>query len=116
MNLSLTLQFTLACIKMGRSDLAQRAVVAAERRLSVDQWPEYYDTQTGRFIGKQARLFQTWTIAGYLASKMLLERPEISTILTCEEDLDLLEGCACSLNKSGRKRCSRIAAKSQILV
>ncbi|CAA7388287.1 unnamed protein product [Spirodela intermedia] len=109
-------QFTLACIKMGRPELAQRAVAAAERRLSDDQWPEYYDTRTGRFIGKQSRLFQTWTIAGFLTSKMLLERPEMASILSCEEDLDLLEGCACSLNKGGRKRCSRIAARSQILV
>lgn len=112
----MVLQFTLACIKMGRPELARRAVAVAERRLSGDQWPEYYDTRTGRFIGKQSRLFQTWTIAGFLTSKMLLERPEMASILSCEEDLDLLEGCACSLNMGGRKRCSRIAARSQILV
>ncbi|XP_078443883.1 plant neutral invertase family protein [Wolffia australiana] len=109
-------QFTLACIKMGRLDLAQRAVAAAEARLSSDQWPEYYDTRAGRFVGKQARLFQTWTIAGFLTSKLLLEKPEMASILTCDEDMDLLEACACGLNKGGRKKCSRISAKSQILV
>ncbi|KAG6523765.1 hypothetical protein ZIOFF_013651 [Zingiber officinale] len=37
-------QFTLACIKMGRPELAHKAVSVAEKRLSNDQWPEYYDT------------------------------------------------------------------------
>ncbi|KAJ0092988.1 hypothetical protein Patl1_24817 [Pistacia atlantica] len=69
-------QFTLACIKMGRPELAQKAVSMAEQRLSVDKWPEYYDTRSGKFIGKQSRLNQTWTIAGFLTSKMLLENPE----------------------------------------
>lgn len=109
-------QFTLACIKMGRRDLARRAVEVAEKRLSDDKWPEYYDTRTGRFIGKQSRLYQTWTIAGYLSSKMLLDCPEMASILICDEDFELLEGCACSLNKSARTKCSRRAAKSQVLV
>ncbi|XP_010914649.2 alkaline/neutral invertase A, mitochondrial [Elaeis guineensis] len=109
-------QFTLACIKMGRPELARKAVAVAEKRLSNDKWPEYYDTRTGRFIGKQARLYQTWTVSGYLTSKMLLENPEMASILTCEEDLELLEGCACSLTKSARTKCSRFAAKSQVLL
>ncbi|KAL6645687.1 hypothetical protein ACP70R_017295 [Stipagrostis hirtigluma subsp. patula] len=109
-------QFTLACIKMGRRDLARRAVEVAEKRLSDDKWPEYYDTRTGRFIGKQSRLYQTWTIAGYLSSKMLLDCPEMASILVCEEDFELLEGCACSVNKSARIKCSRRAARSQVLV
>ncbi|KAK1318284.1 Alkaline/neutral invertase CINV2 [Acorus calamus] len=109
-------QFTLACIKMGRPDLARKAVAVAEKSLSKDKWPEYYDTRTGRFIGKQSRLYQTWTIAGFLTSKMLLENPEMASILTCEEDLELLEGCACLLNKSARVKCSRLAARSQVLI
>ncbi|KAH7655150.1 Glycosyl hydrolase family 100 protein [Dioscorea alata] len=109
-------QFTLACIKMGRPELARKAVAVAEKRLAEDKWPEYYDTKTGRFIGKQARLYQTWTIAGFLTSKMLLENPELASMLTCEEDLELLEGCACSLSKSARTKCSRSAAKSQVLI
>ncbi|KAG0479741.1 hypothetical protein HPP92_010599 [Vanilla planifolia] len=108
-------QFTLACIKMGRPELARKAVMVAEKRLAKDKWPEYYDTRSGRFIGKQSRLYQTWTIAGYLTSKLLLERPEMASILTCEEDLELLEGCSCSLKRSARSRCSRPAAKSQLL-
>ncbi|KAI4374061.1 hypothetical protein MLD38_012104 [Melastoma candidum] len=109
-------QFTLACIKMGRPDLAQKAVADAEKRLSTDRWPEYYDTRNGKFIGKQSRLFQTWTIAGFLTSKMLVKNPEMASFLFWEEDYELLETCVCALNKTGRKKCSRIMAKSQILV
>ncbi|KAJ9699871.1 hypothetical protein PVL29_005638 [Vitis rotundifolia] len=107
-------QFTLACIKMGRPELARKAVALAEERLSVDHWPEYYDTRNGRFIGKQSRLYQTWTIAGFLTSKMLLENPEMASLLAWEEDYELLEICVCALSKTGRKKCSRSAARSQI--
>ncbi|KAL8228872.1 hypothetical protein R6Q57_013772 [Mikania cordata] len=109
-------QFTLACIKMGRTELAQKAVDLAENRLYADHWPEYYDTKNGKFIGKQSRLYQTWTIAGFLTSKMLLENPEKASLLFWEEDYDLLELCVCALSKTSKKLCARGAAKSQILV
>ncbi|KAL3843556.1 hypothetical protein ACJIZ3_000959 [Penstemon smallii] len=109
-------QFTLACMKMGRGDLAKKAIESAEKRLPVDRWPEYYDTRNGKFIGKQARLYQTWSIAGFLTSKMLLENPEMASVLFWEEDYDLLEICVCGLSNSSRKKCSRGLAKSQILV
>ncbi|KAL0292227.1 UNVERIFIED_CONTAM: Alkaline/neutral invertase A, mitochondrial [Sesamum calycinum] len=109
-------QFTLACMKMGRTDLAKKAIDIAERRLSLDRWPEYYDTRNGKFIGKQARLYQTWSVAGYLTSKLLLEKPEMASLLFWEEDYDLLEICVCALSNSSRKKCSRSLAKSQILV
>lgn len=101
---------------MGRLELAQKAVALAEKRLAVDRWPEYYDTRTGKFIGKQSRLYQTWTIAGFLTSKVLLENPRMASMLLWEEDYELLEICVCGLSKTGRKKCSRGAAKSQILV
>ncbi|CAN6467258.1 unnamed protein product [Victoria cruziana] len=110
-------QFTLACIKMGRPDLARQAISVAEERLPRDHWPEYYDTRTARFIGKQARLYQTWSIAGYLTAKMFLDKPEMASILTCEEDLEVLMGCSCPLSTNPRnKKCSRSAAKNQVLV
>ncbi|KAH8490739.1 hypothetical protein H0E87_023039 [Populus deltoides] len=109
-------QFTLACMKMDRMELAQKAIALAEKRLQVDHWPEYYDTRSGKFIGKQSRLYQTWTVAGFLTSKVLLENPEKASLLFWDEDYDLLEFCVCGLNTSGRKRCSRVAARSQILV
>ena len=116
LNLCLFLQFTLACIKMKRPELARKAIDLAEKRLSSDQWPEYYDTRYGRFIGKQSRLYQTWTIAGFLTSKKLLENPEMASKLFWEEDYQLLENCVCGLGKHGRKKCSRSAAKSHFVV
>ncbi|GFP81224.1 alkaline/neutral invertase a mitochondrial [Phtheirospermum japonicum] len=104
-------QFTLACIKMGRPELARKAVALAEERLPVDHWPEYYDTRHGRFVGKQARLHQTWTIAGYLSSKLLLDNPIMASMLFWNEDYELLENCVCGL-KNGRKKCSRLASRS----
>ncbi|KAG6396362.1 hypothetical protein SASPL_142510 [Salvia splendens] len=109
---TLTWQFTLACIKMGRPELARKAVAVAEQRLPGDSWPEYYDTKQGRFTGKQARLQQTWTIAGYLTSKMLLRNPEMASMLYWNEDYEVLEKCVCGL-KNGRRNCSRLAATSQ---
>ncbi|KAK6139403.1 hypothetical protein DH2020_026855 [Rehmannia glutinosa] len=109
-------QFTLACMKMGRTDLAKKAIDIVEKRLPLDRWPEYYDTRNGKFIGKQARLYQTWSIAGYLTSKLLLENPEMASLLYWDEDYDLLEICVCALSNSTRKKCSRWLAKSQILV
>lgn len=119
--MSLNSQFTLACIKMGRSDLAQKAVDLAEKRLCIDKWPEYYDTRNGKFIGKQSRLTQTWTIAGFLTSKMLLKNPEKASLLFWEEDFEILHNCVCMLNKTGggsssRRKCSRFAARSKVLV
>ncbi|KAF7817987.1 alkaline/neutral invertase A, mitochondrial-like [Senna tora] len=109
-------QFTLACMKMGRVKLAEKAVDLVEKRVGKDGWPEYYDTRSGKLIGKQARLYQTWTIAALLASKMLLRDPTTASLLLWDEDYQLLEICVCSLRKGGRKICSRRAAKSHILV
>ncbi|CAA7017059.1 unnamed protein product [Microthlaspi erraticum] len=103
-------QFTLACIKTGKLELARKAVAVAEKRLKEDEWPEYYDTRSGRFVGKQSRLYQTWTIAGFLAAKKLIEQPEKASLLFWQEDYQLLETCVCGLTKSsGRKKnkCSR---------
>ena len=103
-------------MKMGRPELARKAVDLAEKRLPADHWPEYYDPRNGRVIGKQARLYQTWSIAGFLTSKMLLDNPEVASLLFWEEDYELLEICVCALRNSGRVKCSRGVAKSQILV
>jgi hypothetical protein len=89
---------------MGRADLAKKALQVAEKRLPKDNWPEYYDTRTGRLIGKQARQFQTWTIAGFLLSKLLLDNPEAVKILTFEEDLLLLEAMSCPIDSHPRRK------------
>lgn len=54
------------------TNLVKEAVEAAGKRLKKDEWPEYYDGQSGHLIGREARRNQTWTIAGYLLAKELL--------------------------------------------
>ncbi|GAA0176159.1 hypothetical protein LIER_29204 [Lithospermum erythrorhizon] len=77
---------TAACIKTGRPQIARKAIELAESRLLKDSWPEYYDGKTGRYIGKQARKYQTWSIAGYLVAKMMLEDPSHLGMIALEED------------------------------
>ncbi|KAL6216249.1 hypothetical protein ACLB2K_009475 [Fragaria x ananassa] len=77
---------TAACIKTGRPLIARRAIDLTESRLSKDHWPEYYDGKSGRFIGKQARKFQTWSIAGYLVAKMMMDDPSHLGMISLEED------------------------------
>ncbi|XP_074263728.1 putative alkaline/neutral invertase F [Silene latifolia] len=77
---------TAACIKSGRPQIAKKAIELTESRLLKDGWPEYYDGKTGRFIGKQARKCQTWSIAGYLVAKMMLEDPSHLGMVSIEED------------------------------
>ncbi|CAN1259699.1 Probable alkaline/neutral invertase B [Linum perenne] len=77
---------TAACIKSGRPQIARRALEVAESRLGKDHWPEYYDGKLGRFVGKQARKNQTWSIAGYLVAKMMLEDPSHLGMVSLEED------------------------------
>ncbi|MBE9118477.1 glycoside hydrolase 100 family protein [Lusitaniella coriacea LEGE 07157] len=75
-----------AAIKTGHEELAQRAVEIAIQRLPQQDWPEYYDGQEGRLVGKSARKFQTWTIAGFLAAQELLENPQKVEIVCFAED------------------------------
>ena len=77
---------TAACIKTGRPQSARRAIELAETRLSKDNWPEYYDGKLGRYIGKQARKHQTWSVAGYLVAKMMLEDPSHLGMVALVED------------------------------
>ncbi|KAI3432009.1 Alkaline/neutral invertase [Psidium guajava] len=77
---------TAACIKTGRPLIARRAIGLIESRLSKDHWPEYYDGKLGRYVGKQARKFQNWSIAGYLVAKMMFEDPSHLGMVSLEED------------------------------
>ncbi|KAK1300272.1 Alkaline/neutral invertase CINV2 [Acorus calamus] len=100
-------QLSVACIKMNRPEIAERAVMEAEKRLSKDKWPEYYDTKRARFIGKQARLYQTWSIAGYLVAKLLLAKPESATILMNDEDTELVNAFYCMIDANPRRKRGR---------
>ncbi|KAH9320586.1 hypothetical protein KI387_015225 [Taxus chinensis] len=82
---------TAACIKTGRPQIARKAIELMERRLAKDGWPEYYDGKTGGYIGKQARKYQTWSVAGYLVSKMMLEDPSHLGMISLEEDKKILK-------------------------
>ena len=84
------LQLTVACIKMNRLEIAERAVEVSDRRIARDKWPEYYDTKRERLIGEQSRLFQTWSIAGFLVAKLLLETPYKSRMLCNNDDEEIL--------------------------
>jgi hypothetical protein len=79
---------TAAAQKMRRSELAYHAIAIAERQLVSDDWVEYYDGPDGRLIGKEARKYQTWTIAGYLLAKELIANPNHLKLVTFDE-LDL---------------------------
>lgn len=100
-------QLTVACIKMNRPDIAENAIKLVEKRISRDKWPEYYDTQRARFIGKQARLFQTWSIAGYLVAKLLLANPSAAKILINEEDTEIRNAFSYLFSAHPRKKRGR---------
>lgn len=70
----------------GQPQITRKALDLAKNRLLKDGWPEYYDGKLGRYIGKQARKFQTWSIAGYLVAKMMLEDPSHVGMVSLEED------------------------------
>lgn len=80
---------TAASIKTGRPQIARRALDIAESRLLKDNWPEYYDGKLGRYVGKQSRKCQTWSIAGYLVAKMMLDDPSNLGMVALEEDKQL---------------------------
>lgn len=109
-------QLTVACIKMNRPEIAARAVEIAEKRLPLDRWPEYYDTKKARFVGKQARLYQTWSIAGYLVSKLLLANPNAARMLVTDEDSTLLNAFSCMIGSNPRRKRGRTSANKGYIV
>ncbi|KAI3924897.1 hypothetical protein MKW98_031148 [Papaver atlanticum] len=104
-------QLTVACIKMGRPEIAEKAVEIAGKRIAKDRWPEYYDTKRARFIGKQACLYQTWSIAGYLVAKLLLKNPSTAKILINDEDHELVNAFNCMIDNNPRKKRGRKPSK-----
>lgn len=111
------MQLTVACIKMNRPEIAARAIDVAEKRIAADKWPEYYDTKKARFIGKQAHLYQTWSIAGYLVAKQLLANPDAANILWNEEDVEIINALNLMVDSSNprSKRGRKILKKTYIV-
>lgn len=84
-----------ASVKTKRIDLGERAIEIAQARLCEDEWPEYYDGKKGRLMGKQARTYQTWTIAGFLLAKEMLNNPTHLPLICFEEVSPELLSRAC---------------------
>jgi Alkaline and neutral invertase len=80
--------FAAVAQKLGRVELATRAIEIAERRLAQDNYPEYYDGRSGRLIGKQARLYQTWSITGLMAAKAFVDRPDYLSLISFDLQLE----------------------------
>ncbi|WP_416235674.1 glycoside hydrolase 100 family protein [Nodularia sp. UHCC 0506] len=75
------------------ADFGEHAIAIVEKRLIPDKFPEYYDGKNGRLIGKEARLYQTWSIAGLLAAKQFMDHPEQIKLISFAEISDSL-GCS----------------------
>ncbi len=80
--------FTVSAMKAGRQPFAEEQLSRAWPRLAEDEWPEYYDGKNSRLIGKEARLYQTWSIAGCLAADALLRNPEKLSVFLFPDDLE----------------------------
>ncbi len=89
-----------AAQKTGRNNLAQRAIDIAQKRLSEDEWPEYYDGTNGRLIGKEARRYQTWTITGFLLAKELMKNPAHLSLISFAQAPLLPASRACEFDLS----------------
>jgi glycogen debranching enzyme len=65
-----------ATLKTNREEIGRKALDIAANRLLKDEWAEYYDGRNGRLVGKEARKYQTWTIAGFLFAQELMDNPK----------------------------------------
>jgi len=67
--------FAGAALRVGRQDLAERAVELMAQRIEHDNWPEYYDGRSGSLIGRRANFYQTWSATGLLLAWEILDDP-----------------------------------------
>lgn len=79
--------------RLGQTGLARSALADAARRLEANRWPEYFDGRCGRLVGKEARLYQTWTVAGTLLADRLLTDPGLLEAVGFADDV-AAEQCA----------------------
>jgi glycogen debranching enzyme len=79
-----------ASVKTGLTGHLSEMIELAERRLSQDNYPEYYDGIHNKLVGKEARRRQTWSIAGYIIAITLLNEPKKTEILTFDESPEIL--------------------------
>ena len=81
---------TAAALKTNKIEIAERAIQLAENYLLDDEWPEYYDGKNGDVIGREARLYQTWTIAGYLVAKYLIQDRDHLRLISFDDEPDVM--------------------------
>jgi hypothetical protein len=70
-----------AAEKTGRRGLARKAFDLAAECLPEHDWPEYYDGQTGRLIGRRANLRQVWSATAFLLASQILRRSQMPTLV-----------------------------------
>ena len=75
-----------ASSKANRSGIGDKALEIAAKRLPQDEWAEYYDGKSGRLVGKEARKYQTWTIAGFLLAQELMNSPHCLNWISYADD------------------------------
>jgi hypothetical protein len=85
----LTWMLAAAALKARHQGLIEQLredLIQAGQRLIQDRWPEYYDGSNGHLIGRMARRYQTWSIAGILLAQELLDEPQHLTLIHFGED------------------------------
>ncbi|MEA3274684.1 MAG: glycoside hydrolase 100 family protein [Pseudomonadota bacterium] len=65
--------FVGAALRTGRIDLAKESIHIMSKRIGVENWPEYYDGQTGSLIGRRANFFQVWSATALLIAQEIME-------------------------------------------
>ncbi len=74
----LTWLLAAAALKSGHNGLMEQLredILQAGQRMIQDHWPEYYDGSNGHLIGRFARRYQVWSIAGILLAQEFLDQP-----------------------------------------
>lgn len=78
---SLLWTFVAAALKSGRGDLAERAYKTASDKLHRENWPEYYDSRSGRLIGRKSNTNQVWSATSLILSNKLINNPDLLNML-----------------------------------
>ncbi|HEY9667651.1 MAG TPA: glycoside hydrolase 100 family protein [Coleofasciculaceae cyanobacterium] len=81
---------TAAAQKTKQIEIAERSIQLADHYLTDDEWPEYYDGEDGAIIGREARLYQTWTIAGYLVANYLIQNPDRLKLISFDDSSEAM--------------------------
>jgi hypothetical protein len=74
----LTWFLAAAMLRQNNSDQVSLSLLESSYQMLLSQlplqsWAEYFDGSTARWMGQQARLYQTWTIVGFLLMHHLLK-------------------------------------------